>query len=68
MKQSMRRFSPLQFAVLNDVLAELGNSRNGNNVAFITSVMTSLAETTIDFVLKDPANENEIIDMAFRMF
>jgi AcrR family transcriptional regulator len=53
---------------VHDVLAELGNSRNGNNVAFITSVMTSLAETTIDFVLKAPADENKIIDMGFRMF
>lgn len=53
---------------VHDVLAELGNSRNGNNVAFITSVMTSLAETTIDFVLKEPANEPQIIDMGFRMF
>lgn len=51
-----------------EVLNELSASHHCSSVEFITAVMGSLAETTIDFVLSEPEKEQHYIDMGFCMF
>lgn len=51
-----------------EVLTELGASHHCRSVEFITSVMGALAETTIDFVLREPEKEQHYIEMGFCMF
>ncbi|MRS14728.1 TetR family transcriptional regulator [Enterobacteriaceae bacterium RIT691] len=51
-----------------EVLNELGASHHCSSVEFITAVMGSLAETTIDFVLREPEKERHYIEMGFYMF
>lgn len=63
-----RRQSAAMFDAVNQMLAELGNSDTCRSVAFITAVMTSLAETTVDFSLSEPHGADDFISDGFRMF
>ncbi|TNV17901.1 TetR/AcrR family transcriptional regulator [Buttiauxella sp. B2] len=66
--EGTRKQSQAMFEVVNHMLSELSNSESCQNVAFITAVMASLAETTIDFVINEPGRTNEYTDTGFRMF
>ncbi|WP_145522918.1 TetR/AcrR family transcriptional regulator [Yersinia rohdei] len=62
-EQSKRMFDPV-----NQMLAQLGEQGACDNVNFITAVMASLAESTLDFVVNDSKNEQELITTGFSMF
>ena len=53
---------------VNLMLSELGRSDICHDVTFISAVMTSLAETTVDFALKQPGKAEAHTCTGFNMF
>nr|WP_314419206.1 TetR/AcrR family transcriptional regulator [uncultured Erwinia sp.] len=66
--EETRRQSSDMFDAVNQMLAELGKSDSGRSVAFVTAVMASLAETTVDFSLSEPENTENYTCDGFQMF
>ncbi|MFJ5160226.1 TetR/AcrR family transcriptional regulator [Pantoea sp. NPDC088449] len=64
----VRAQSAVMFEAINIMLAELGTTGICDNVEFITSVMASLAESTIDFVLQSPNDKKALTEAGFNMF
>jgi len=63
-----RQQSSAMFDAVNQMLVEIGKSDASPNVAFITAVMTSLAETTVEFSLNEPDKTHAYISDGFEMF
>ncbi|CFQ62713.1 HTH-type transcriptional repressor Bm3R1 [Yersinia frederiksenii] len=66
--EDTRQQSMSMFDAVNQVLSELGKSDLCQNVGFITAIMASLAETTVDFAVKEPEKAEEYTLNGFRAF
>lgn len=63
-----RKQSVAMFDAVNQMLSELSQSDTCQDVAFVTAIMTALAETTVNFALDDPDNAEKHSLNGFRMF